>query len=189
MNARSGILIVLSAFVITGCAPRGGISPEQRADADHTLDLARSYENTGDLRRATDVYTSIAQTYPRSDAGAEAAYKAGLLLVNPHNPVRDDVIALTWFRTALGRSIPSDDRGHAEIFIAQLEHLEELRQDLYIHGRLNDSLRNVVRQQVLTIASYHRRTEQLEQQFFAADVELKKLKDVDLQIARSRRRR
>ncbi len=189
MNARSGILIVLSAFLVTGCAPRGNLSPEQRAEAEHILDLARSYENTGDLRRATDVYTSIAETYPRSDAGAGAAYKAGLLLVNPHNPVRDDALALVWFRTALGRSIPPDDRGYAEIFIAQLEQLKEMRQDLDLHWRQNDSLRNVVRDQGLTIASYQRRNEQLEQQLFASNAELKKLKDVDLQIARSRRNR
>lgn len=189
MNARSGMLILLSAVVMTGCAPRGNLSPEQRAEAEHVLDLARSYENTGDLRRATDVYTSIAETYPRSDAGAGAAYRAGLLLANPHNPVRDDALALVWFRTALGRSIPPDNRGHAEIFIAQLEHLEEVRQDLDLNWRQNDSLRNVVRQQGITIASYHRRNEQLEQQLFASNAELKKLKDVDLQIARSRRNR
>jgi len=189
MNARSGILVVLSAAVFAGCAPRGGLSPEQRAEAEHVLDLARSYENTGDLRRATDVYTSIAETYPRSDAGAGAAYKAAIILVNPHNPVRDDALALVWFRTALGRPIPPDNRGLAETFVSQLEHLEELRQDLDLHWRMNDSLRNVVRRQGLTIVSYHRRAEQLEQQLFAANVELKKLKDVDIQIARSRRRR
>jgi hypothetical protein len=189
MNARCGILIALSAVVFTGCAPRGGLSTEQRAEAEHVLTLARSYENTGDLRRATDVYTSIAETYPRSDAGAGAAYRAALLLVNPRNPVRDDALALVWFRTALGRPVTPDDRGYAEIFVAQLEHLSELRQDVDLHWRMNDSLRNVVRRQGLTIASTHRRAEQLEQQLFAANVELKKLKDVDLQIARSRRSR
>jgi hypothetical protein len=189
MNARSGLLIVLSAVVITGCAPRGGLSPEQRAEADQGLGLARSYENTGDLRRATDVYTSIAETYPRSDAGAGAAYRAALLLVNPRNPVRDDALALVWFRTALGRPIPPDDRGYAEIFVSQLNHLAELRQEVDLHWRMNDSLRNVVRRQGLSIASYHRRSEELEQQLFAANVELKKLKDVDIQIARSRRSR
>jgi hypothetical protein len=189
MNARSGILIVAVTLLITGCAPRGSLSPEERAEAERILDLARSYETTGDLRRATDVYSSVAETYPRSDAGADAAYRAGLLLVNPRNPIRDDALALVWFRTALSRSISPTDREYAEIFIAQLGHLKELRHEADLRWQLNDSLRTVIRRQGVTIATYRRRTQQLEQQLFAANVELKKLKDVDLEIARSRRSR
>jgi len=189
MNARNYILVMASALAIVGCASRETLAPAPRADTDRVLELALSYENLGDLRRATEVYTSIAVRYPHTDPGAQAAYKAGLLRVNPRNPARDDTLALLWFQTALSRPISLQDRHHAENYSAQLQHLQELRQDLNAQWRLNDSLRNVIRQQGVAIAAHQRRTLGLEEQLFAANSELKKLKDVDLQIARTRQHR
>jgi len=189
MNARNYILVLASVFAVAGCAPRATVAPAPRSDTERVLDLALSFESLGDLRRATDVYTSIATRYPQSDPGAKAAYKAGLLRVDPHNPARDDSLALLWFRTALGRAIPLEDRYHAENYSAQLQHLQELRQDLSAQWRMNDSLRSVTRQQGVAIAEHQRRTLELEEQLFAANSELKKLKDVDLQIARTRQHR
>jgi len=189
MNARNYILVMASAFAIAGCASRETLAPAPRADTEHVLGLALSYENLGDLRRATEVYTSVATRYPHSDPGAEAAFKAGLLRVNPHNPARDDTLALKWFRIALARPIPLEDRRHAENYSTQLLHLQELRQDLNVQWRLNDSLRSVIRQQGVAIAGHQRRTLELEEQLSAVNAELKKLKEVDLQIARTRQHR
>lgn len=189
MKACILFLVVLPVLLGAGCASRGGLTPAQRAEAGNLLDLARSFEATGDLRRATDLYTSVAENYPLSDGGAEAAYKAGLLRVNPHNPVRSDTLALLWFRTSLSRQAGPDVRMHTENYIAGLEHVGELRQDLNLYWQLCDSLRTVVRRQGVTIAAFERRTQSLEQQLFAANVELKKLKDVDIQLDRRNRRR
>jgi hypothetical protein len=183
------VLALVLTMAVAGCAPPQELTPAQRAEAEHLIDLARSFETTADLRRATDLYTSVAESYPHSDAGAEAAYKAGLLRVNPHNPVRNDTLALAWFHTAMTRPIAPDERDHTEVCIALLEHMDELRQDLDLHWRLADSLRSLARRQGVSIAAYQRRNQELEQQLFASTVELKKLKDVDIRIARSRQRR
>jgi hypothetical protein len=188
MNARRFSYALVVTVAIGGCATREGLTPAQRADAEHILDLAHSFETTADLRRATDLYTSVAETYPHSDAGAQAAYKAGLLRVNPHNPVRNDTLALLWFRTALARPLGPDERDNADVCIAMLEHLGELRQDLDLHWRMVDSLRSLARRQGVTIAAYQRRNLELEQQLFASTVELKKMKDVDVRLARTRQR-
>jgi len=176
------------ALLAIACAPPG-LTPAQKEEADRQLELARAMETTQDLRRALHMYTIVAETYAQSPQGALAAQRAAMLYARPGNLQRNDSLALFWFRTAVARIESPDMRDQIQLSMFLLDRSALQKQELRRTRIIADSLQLIVRRQGATIASQTRRMGELERTLGATSTELRRLKDVDVQISRSQQQR
>jgi len=181
-------LFAALALLAAGCAPTS-LTPAQKEEADRQLERARAMETTQDLRRALHMYTIIAETYAQSPQGALAAQRAAMLYARPGNLQRNDSLALFWFRTAVARIESTDMRDQIQLSMFLLDRSALQQQELRRARVIADSLQLVVRRQGTTIASQTRRMGELERTLGATSTELRRLKDVDIQISRSQQQR
>jgi hypothetical protein len=183
-----GALFVLMALAGCSSTQQPG-RPEADLEVKRQLELARSFESRSDLRRASHMYEMIAQTYPRSAATIEATRKAAILYGSVRNPGRNDSLAQYWFRKAVGLPISQDERDQAELCVSLLDRVRAHQQQARANALLADSLQLVIDRQWGTISYQSRRIQELEREIAAATEEMKKLKDVDVRLSQSRRRR
>jgi hypothetical protein len=176
------------ALLAIACTPPG-LTPTQKDEADRQLELARAMETTQDLRRALHMYTIVAETYAQSPQGALAAQRAAMLYARPGNLQRNDSLALFWFRTAVARIESPDMRDQIQLSMFLLDRSALEKQELRRARIVADSLQLAVRRQSATIASQMRRMGELERTLGATSTELRRLKDVDVQISRSQQQR
>jgi|APIni6443716594_1056825.scaffolds.fasta_scaffold16681_2 hypothetical protein len=176
------------ALLALACAP-ASLTPSQKEEADRQLGLARAMETTQDLRRALHMYTIVAETYAQSPQGALAAQRAAMLYARPGNLQRNDSLALYWFRTAVARIESPDMRDQIQLSMFLLDRSALQQQELRRARVMADSLQLVVRRQATTIASQTRRMGEIERTLGATSNELRRLKDVDIQISRSQQQR
>jgi hypothetical protein len=176
------------ALLFIACTP-ASLTPSQKVEADRQLELARAMETTQDFRRALHMYTIVAETYAQSPQGALAAQRAAMLYARPGNLQRNDSLALFWFRTAVARIDSPEMRDQIQLSMFLLDRSLLQQQELHRAKVIADSLQLIVRRQSTTIASQTRRMGELERTLGATSTELRRLKDVDIQISRSQQQR
>lgn len=188
MNTFLAALLVLGLSVLPGCS---AWMSEDGADAaaQRQLDLAQRLQASGALREATLEYTIIAEQYPRTDAYGTAVRKAAYLYASPVNPSRNDSIASEWLAVHLGLKISAEEREGSALLIERIRETFALRREIARHSEVADSLASVTRGLSTGSLRLSRQIDQLQGELRETREELKKLKEIDAQTSKSRRRR
>jgi len=188
MKTFLAVLLVLGLGVLPGCS---AWMSEDGADAAarRQLDLAQRLQASGALREATLEYTIIAEQYPKTDAYGTAVRKAAYLYASPVNPSRNDSIASEWLAVHLGLDISTEEREGSALLIERIRETFALRREIARHSEVADSLASVTRGLSTGSLRLSRQIDQLQGELRETREELEKLKEIDAQTSKSRRRR
>jgi len=181
-------LFVLSAAAMAaGCA---GVDGSRSDDAvAYHMRMADSLEQEMALRGAAEHYAAVAEGYPQSGAYPVAVRKAAILYSSEFNEARNDSLALHWFTAYLGLPLKKAERENVQTFVSLLQRTRTLREELNRRTMMADSLGALARRQAGTLNADTRRIQDLEAELQKAEGELKKIKDIDLRLSRSRGRK
>jgi hypothetical protein len=187
---NNGIVIGVAFLLFSGCAAPGpsGRSWTDRTVARHMV-MADSLERQMAIREALEHYGIVAEVYPRSSAYPTAVRKAALLSISDLNPAPSDSLALRWFSAYLSLPLKKPERETVRTFVTLLKRVKVLREDLNRKAITADSLSAATRRQAGILATDARRIQELESELQQANSALRKMKDIDLQLSKSRTRK
>jgi hypothetical protein len=187
MNSLRIISAALLVFY-AGCS-----SLPTRSDADlrarRYYDIADSLEGANSLREATEGFTLVAERYGESQSFQAAAYRAALLYCNPLNPLANDSSALHWLTQCSGMPLPEYQIRTVRVALSLVERIRALREQVARLSASGDGLQSQTKRQSGTIGSQAKRIQDLEEELRRTSQELKRLKEVDLKMSRSRQKK
>ncbi len=152
------------------------------------MTAADSLAQAGDLRGAALEYGLVAQHYAGSAQYPEAVHKAALLSLDPRNPNADDSTAVYWLNTYLRipNNPPAAQDARTQLFL--LQHISAVQAALERARLAVDTLTQLVHRQSTQLTAQGQRLQETEVQLRQAQQELARLKEVDVQLSRTRRR-
>jgi len=175
------------ALMLGGCSVQeAGQEPAERSPADRHMLLAETLERQSLLREATFEYTLVAELYPTSDHFSTAVRRAALLFSNPSNPVYSDTAATFWFDQYLKLTLPFEERELLTRYLTEQKFVKLLQADIGRRSFIADSLQTVIRRQAADQGGRSRRIQELEAELARVSQELKRLREVDIQMQRNR---
>jgi hypothetical protein len=185
---KDGIIILGISLAIVGCSPGFGTrSPESTAQA--LYQRADSLEQEMAIRSAAEMYGMIADQYPQTSVYPQAVRKAALLTATELNPARNDSLALRWFAAYLALPLPRSEKEVAKVCYSLLQRFRVLQEEMSKRVWLADSLAGVTRRQSTSMAAEQRRIADLETELTQVQSELRRLKEIDLKLSKSRQRK
>jgi hypothetical protein len=179
--------LVLIASLHTGCSTWPSEDTSE-AEARRQLELAQRLQASGAIREATHEYTIVAEQYPNTGVHATAVRKAAQLYASPSNPLRNDSAASSWLEVHLGLDISGEEREASALMIERIRETAELQQELACHTLAADSMASVTRNLSTDTARLTRQNNRLRTELRETREELTKLKEIDAQTSKSRRR-
>lgn len=181
------VAIILFAGLHAGCSMWSS-KDSSEAEALRQFDLAQQLQASGAIREATLEYTIIAEQYPAAAVYPTAVRKAALLYANPSNPLRNDSTASSWLEIHLGLNISSEEREASALLIERIRETAELQQAMASHSVTVDSMASVTHDLSTGTERLRRQIKLLRTELSETREELTKLKEIDAQTAKSRRR-
>jgi hypothetical protein len=182
-------LVAVAAIIVAGCAGAGGNRNTTPAVA-YRMYLADSLEQVMAIRQAADQYAIIAREHPRSSAYPRAVRKAAMLYASEYNTARSDSLSLYWFTAYLALPLKKSERDEVQTYVTLLQRIKTIRDELNRRVIVADSLIAVTKKQAGTMtADMRRRIAELEASVNEAQTELRKMKDIDLRLSKSRSRK
>lgn len=184
MEGRNVIVIIL-CFFLAGCVSQfRGFKLESQARSH--MERAAALEDSSAYHQAAREYAIVAERYPSTSYYKGAVWKAALLSIHPANSKIDTSAALFWMKVYLGLSISSKEKEDATLYVAMIERINGLQAELFSLVSEKDKLLAVTRKQSSDIVTGTQRLGELEAELAKARDELKKMKEVDVRMQRSR---
>ena len=184
MECRKVIVIIL-CFLFAGCMPQiHGLKLINQARSH--MERAAALEDSASYHQAAQEYAIVAERYPSTSYYKRAVHKTALLNIHPNNPKVDYGAALFWFKVYLGLSLSSKEKEETELYLAMLEHVNGLQAELSSYVAEKDKLLELSQKQSSEIVTGTRRLMELEAELAQAQDELKKMKEVDVWMQRSK---
>jgi len=178
-------LYLLIAVLLYGCSSSGVVN-DVEVQAQRHMAIADTLERAFALKEATLEYEIVAERFPSSNVHATAVRKAALLFSSPANPAANDSASLYWLNTYLDLTKSPEEKQIIQMYLKMVGRVKVLRDSLARQTAVNDSLVAVARKQVGETASRARRVQELEHELQKASNELRKLKEIDVRISKSR---
>ncbi|MBW2573544.1 MAG: SPOR domain-containing protein [Deltaproteobacteria bacterium] len=163
------IIVVILCFLVAGCFSQFRNSRSELQARNH-MDRAAALEDSSEYYQAAKEYSIVAEHYPSTHYYKTAVWKAALLNIHPASSEIDYNAALHWLKVYLGLPLSSEEKDSAELYVAMLEHINDLESIL----------------SAFVIVAATQRLSQLEADLTHAQAELKKMKEVDVRMHRSR---
>ena len=183
--ARHNSLYLFLAVILYGCSS-SGIMNDIEVQAQRHMGIADTLERAEALKEATLEYQIVAERFPSTSVHAAAVRKAGLLFSAPSNPAANDSASLYWLNTYRALTQSPEEKQIIDMYINVVGRVKMLRDSLGRQAAASDSLAMVARKQASEAASRSRRMQELESELQKASSELRKLKEVDVRISKSR---
>jgi cell division septation protein DedD len=150
------------------------------------MDRAAALEDASEYHRAAIEYSIVAERYPSTHDYKTAVWKAALLNMHPANSEIDYTTALDWLQVYLGLPLSPEEKNRAELLKGMLEHIDDLESILSAFAAEKAELQAVTQKQSGDIVAATQRLSQLEADLAHAHAELKKMKEIDVRMHRSR---
>lgn len=182
---RHRSLCLLTALLMYGCSSSDVVN-DVEIEARRHMAIADTLEQAFAWKEATLEYKIVAERFPSSSVHATAVRKTAFLLSVPSNPAANDSASLYWLTTYLDLTKSSEERQIIQMYLTMVGRVRILRDSLTRQNALHDSLVAGARKQAGETASRARRILELESELEKAANELKKLKEIDVRISRSR---
>ena len=131
----------------------------------------------------------MAEHYPGTSPYRDAVRKAALIYCDPLNPAANDSIALYWLGVYGRMKLTMDEERMVRDITALLQRVKTLRQRISRGATTTENLNSEAKKRTATLNSQARRIQELEEELQRTNQELKRLKDVDLQMSRRRQKK
>jgi len=181
---HSTFRLVPLAF-IAGCITTGSIDNVE-VEAQRHMAIADTLEQASELKEATLEYTLVAERFPTSGAYMTAVRKAALLFSSPENPAANDSASRFWLNTYLKLTHSPEEKQLIRMYFDMADQVKLLKDSLAHQKVVHESLMTTARKQGNEAAARARRIQELEADLKKASDELRKLKEIDLRISKSR---
>ncbi len=179
------VIVVISCFLVAGCFSQSRNSRSELQARNH-MDRAAALEDASEYHRAAQEYSVVAERYPAAPYYKTAVWKAASLSIHPANSEIDYTAALHWLQVYLGLPLSSEEKDRADLYVGMLKHINDLESILSAFAVEKVELQAVTQKQSGDIVATTQRLGQLEADLAHAHAELKKMKDVDVRMHRSR---
>jgi hypothetical protein len=183
--ARYRGLYFLTAVLLYGCSSSGVVNDVEVQALRH-MAIADTLERTSALKEATLEYEIVAGRFPSSSVHAAAVRKTALLFSSPVNPAANDSASLYWLNIYLDLTKSPEEKQIIQMYLKMVGRVKVLHDSLARQTAANDSLVSVARRQGGETATRARRVQELESELQKASNELRKLKEIDVRISKSR---
>jgi hypothetical protein len=160
-----------------------------RIELQHQWDLAASLEESKQYAEAAKEYGRIAETFPTSFVYEKAVRKAAMLSVDPENRQFDLDAGLKWFKVLAELPIPPAEQENVRLHIALLERIKGLQNSISELDYGKKKLMTVSAAQEKELAERDRKIRELESELAWTSEELKKMKEVDVLLHESRKKK
>ena len=151
------------------------------------MHLADSLEQVMAIQPAAEHYAFVATEFPQSSVYPVAIRKAALLYASEFNPARHDSLSLRWFTACLALPMKRADRENVQTFVALLQRVRVLQEEVNRRSASFDSLNSMFRRQAGALSTDTRRIQELEADLQQSQKELKRMKEIDLRLSKSRK--
>jgi hypothetical protein len=179
------LLCLLLALSMAACVtPRADTESEAR----RLLEVARALETSRDLKEAAHQYSMIAERFPNAIVFPVAVRRAALLYANTANPGHSDSLSLFWWRRYLELPVLPQEKENATLAVNLLSAVDSLRLGLARQTTLADSLFSLSRKQTNALSAQEKRIQDLEAELHHTAEELRKLKEIDVKLSKTRKR-
>ena len=160
---------------------------EDNIELHNRVNLAVSLEESKQYAEAAKEYGRIAETYPNSFFYKKAVRKAAILHVNPENPQFDLDAGMKWFKVLAELPQSAEEQENVRLCIGLLERISRLKYSIYELEYGKKKLMNASERQEKELAEKDGKIRQLESEIAWTREELRKLKEVDVLLHKSRR--
>jgi transposase-like protein len=178
-------LYLLIAALLYGCSSSDIVSDVEVQALRH-MAIADTLEHASAFQEATLEYKIVAERFPLSSVYATAVRKTALLLGSPTNPAANDSASLYWLNIYIGLTTSPEEKQIIQMYLNVVGRVKVLRDSLTRKSAINDSLLAVTRKQGGEAVTRARRILELEAELQKASNELRKLKEIDVRISKSR---
>jgi len=161
---------------------------EDKKELQHHLSIAATLEESKQYAEAAKEYDRFAETYPTSFFYKKAVRKAAMLYVHPENPQFDLDAGLKWFNVLAELPLSPGEQEDVRLHIALLERIKGLQYSIYELDYGKKKLMIASEKQEKELAERDRKVRQLESELAWASEELRRLKEVDVLLHKSRRK-
>jgi hypothetical protein len=179
------IALGAAALALPGCAlltePSG---PEEAAG--NRIRLADSLEHEGKFLGAALQYSAAAEEYPQSSYYPTAVRRAALMYsISPYSAGNDSA-AYRWYLAYLALPLKKAERENVRVSVELLHRILLLHAQISQIYTATDSLTVVTKRQSAQLNADGHRMQGLELDLQRAQAELKKIKEMDLRLSKSR---
>jgi cell division septation protein DedD len=184
METRNVIVIIL-CFFLAGCASQSRDTKVDSQARSH-MERAAALENSSAYHQAAREYAVVAGRYPSTSYYKSAVWKAALLNIHPANSKIDTSAARFWLNVYLGLTLTDEEKENAALYVAMIERMNGLQTQVSSLVSERDKLLDVTRKQSGDIVTGTQRLGELEAELAKVRDELKKMKEVDVRMQRSK---
>ena len=158
------------------------------AGTTYRMRLADSLEWEGMFQSAAAQYAAVAEQFPQSSYYGPAVRRAALMYSISPPSARNDSAAYRWYLAYLSLPLKKQERENVRASVAVLHRILQLHAQIAQIYAAADSLTVLTRRQSASFTAESRRMLELELQLQRAQSELKKIKEIDLRLSKSRLR-
>jgi hypothetical protein len=184
---RIFLILVAAAVTISGCdlIPVTGATDVR---VQRRMKTADSLEQEGNFRSAASAYASVAEEFPESSYYPAAVRRAALMYSISPYAASNDSAAYKWYLKYLTLNLSKPERENVRVSV------ELLHRVLLLHAQIEqiyiatDSLAVVSKKQSAALNADAHRVQQLELELQTAKAELRKIKEIDIRLSKSRTR-
>ena len=178
-------ILVAAGLMLSGC----GLFPEGRGPetgAAYRMRLADSLEQEGLFQGAATQYATVAERFPQSSFYPTAVRRAALMYsISPYSEANDSA-AYRWYLVYLSLPLKKPERENVRVTVELLHRILVLHtqvEQLYI---ATDSLTVLVKRQSASLNADSHRMQELQLELQNAQSELRKIKEMDIRLSKSR---
>ena len=159
---------------------------------NHTMELqnrlshAAALEESRNYAEAVKEYEMIAETYPESYHYKKAVRKAAMLSIHPDNSYFDPDVSLQWFKVLAGLSLSPAEQENVRLHMAQLERIRDLQYSIYEMDYDSQKVLATSEKQTRKLVERDKQIQLLEAELSWTREELRKMKEVDVRLHKSR---
>jgi cell division septation protein DedD len=150
------------------------------------MERAAALEDSSAYHQAAQEYAIVAGRYSSTGYYKGAVRKAALLNIHPANSEYDTREARFWLNVYLGLPLTPEEKENAILYISMIERINGLQSQLSSLILEKDKLLDLTRKQSDDLVTGTQRLGELEAELAKARDELKKMKEVDVRMQRSR---
>ena len=178
-------IFLAAGMTLSGC---GEFTEEKwpESGAAYRMWLADSLEQEGMFQTAARQYATVAEEFPRSSFYPSAVRRAALMYSISPSSTRNDSAAYRWYLSYLSLPLKKPERENVRVSVEFLHRILRLHAKIEQISAGGDSLSVLTKRQSASLNADARRMQELEMQLQNAQAELRKIREIDLRLSKSR---
>jgi hypothetical protein len=183
---RKGLgIFIAGTMMFSGCGLFTG-SDVRETEAAYRMQLADSLEQEGMFQRAAVEYAAVATFFPKSSFYPPAVRRAALMYsISPYSALNDSS-AYRWYIAYLALPLKKAERENVRVSVELLHRILQLHAQIAQIYTVTDSLAVLTKRQSASLTAGSHRMQELELELKNAQAELRKIKEIDLRLSKSR---